>query len=123
MAALEYDMLYGDQIVYDGENPYEATNMTFGLYPITVTNVIRNEATENAYYIRGENFTTYSRVYVNGNQMETHFIDSNTLELIADDPLKVDDVINVWQSHLTCTEDYTYNVVEMIPVEEDQDSE
>lgn len=123
MAALEYDMLYGDQIVYDGENPYEATNMTFGLYPITITNVIRNEATENAYYIRGENFTTYSRVYVNGNQMETHFIDSNTLELIADDPLKVDDVINVWQSHLTCTEDYTYNVVEMIPVEEDQDSE
>ena len=123
MAALEYDMLYGDQIVYDGENPYEATNMTFGLYPITVTNVIRNEATENAYYIRGENFTTYSRVYVNGNQMETHFIDSNTLELIADDPLKVDDVINVWQSHLTCTEDYTYNVVEMIPVEGDQDSE
>ena len=113
LAALEYDMLYGDQIVYDGKNPYVKTDMEFGLYPITVSNVFKDDTQENTYIIRGENFTTYSRIYVNGNQEETHYIDSNTLQLTYEGNLESTDIINVWQSHLTCTDDYQYNVINM----------
>lgn len=113
IAALEYDMLYGKQLVYDGKNPYEPTDMKFGLYPIKIDNVIPDDTSSNAYIVRGENFTTYSRVYVNDKQMETRFIDSNTLQVKPKDELTTEDVITVWQSHLTCTDPYTYKVVPM----------
>ena len=87
--------------------------MEFGLYPITVSNVFKDDTQENTYIIRGENFTTYSRIYVNGNQEETHYIDSNTLQLTYEGNLESTDIINVWQSHLTCTDDYQYNVINM----------
>lgn len=111
LASLEYDMLYGDQIVYRGKNPYKATDMQFGLYPIYVTNIIPAQGDRPIYYIRGTNFTHYSRVYVNGHQEKTRYVDEHTLILERDNALNYADVINVWQSHLTATEDYSYHTL------------
>lgn len=36
---LEYDMLYGDQTCYDGENPYAPTDMQMGIDPIVLTGI------------------------------------------------------------------------------------
>lgn len=36
---LEYDILYGDKYVFDGESPYVATDMQMGTYPIKITDV------------------------------------------------------------------------------------
>lgn len=116
LTALEYDILYGDQLVYGGENPYEATDMQFSLNPVEVYNVIPDETVENAYIIRGKNFTPYSKAYLNGEKKTTEFIDDKTIRMVLGTDARIEpgDIINVWQSQLSGTEDYTYNIIPMI---------
>lgn len=74
--ALEYDMLYGDQLVYDGINPYQEQDMTLGLYPISISEITY----KNGYlYVAGENFNEYSVVFVDDKQMDTIYISSHLL--------------------------------------------
>lgn len=111
LAALEYDMLYGDNLIFNGINPYKPTDMVMGLDKISIFNIIPNGTKENSYLVLGQNFTNYSKVYVNDSQQSTKFIDHNTLQVNLDDPLEFEDMITVWQSHLTCTAPYRYNVI------------
>jgi len=76
LAALEYDILYGDKYLYDGLQPYERTNMRMGVKDITVASALLRKDT---VIVRGENFTPYSVVYVKGKPLDTLFIDSHTL--------------------------------------------
>ena len=39
MKELQYDMLYGKQYVWNQENPFKATDLKFGIRPLTVTKV------------------------------------------------------------------------------------
>ena len=39
MKELQYDMLYGKQYVWNQENPFKATDLQFGIRPLTVTKV------------------------------------------------------------------------------------
>ena len=73
---LEYDMLYGERVVYEGENPYEATEITLGLHPITIRSIGMLGKT---MYVFGENFTPYSVVCINGRQQETVFMSPYSL--------------------------------------------
>lgn len=74
--ALEYDMLYGDQLVYDGINPYKEQEMTLGLYPISISEITY----KNGYlYVAGENFNEYSMVFVDDKQFETIYISAHLL--------------------------------------------
>lgn len=73
---LEYDMLYGEQVVYDGENPYQATNITLGLHPVAIRSI---GMLGNTMYVFGENFTPYSVVCINGRQRETVFMSPYSL--------------------------------------------
>lgn len=74
--ALEYDMLYGDQLVYDGINPYTEQDMTLGLYPISISEITY----KNGYlYVAGENFNEYSMVFVDDKQIDTIYISSHLL--------------------------------------------
>ncbi|MCD8119379.1 MAG: sulfatase-like hydrolase/transferase [Lachnospiraceae bacterium] len=64
--------------------------------------------TEEGYVIiKGENFTTYSRVYVNGTKYSTTYIDSQTLRIYYPD-LEMLDSFVVWQSTLSCTSECLY---------------
>ncbi|MCD8020217.1 MAG: LTA synthase family protein [Clostridiales bacterium] len=58
---LQYDMLYGADFI--SEEELEATEICYSLNPPTITKVKEYEGT---YLLIGENFTDYSRVYVNG---------------------------------------------------------
>ena len=73
---LQYDMLYGDKVVYGGLNFHEKTALMMGTYPITVTYIHQDEG---GIYITGTNFTPFSYVMLDGDKQETTFVDKNTL--------------------------------------------
>lgn len=106
---LEYDILYGDLIAYDGVNPYQETELQMGILPIEITDVYVDPEDEEGtrLIVKGSNFTGYSKVYINEEKKRTEFIDSSTLSFVDSD-LKENDSIVVWQSALSCTEEYTY---------------
>ena len=80
---LEYDMLYGNMDCYNGVNPYAPSDLQLGLHTIRITSVLFREHTDmpekSLLYIRGENFTECSVVYVNGKQLETFYVNNGTL--------------------------------------------
>ena len=74
---LEYDMLYGDRYLYDGDLPYTPTDMRMGLLDIRVDSA---EYTGKALIVRGENFNAFSTVCLDGDsELDTIFVDSGTL--------------------------------------------
>ena len=102
---LEYDILYGDKLCYNGINPYEPTELQMGIEPITVSSV---EATaDGRIRIHGQNFTRYSKVYVNDKSCTTWYYSSTMLE-VREMELKPGDQIVVWQKSLSSTEPYIY---------------
>lgn len=107
---LEYDILYGDKLCYDGVNPYNPTELQMGIREIKITDVyadLTNEEVESCVVITGENFTPYSEVYVNEDAFETIFVDENTL-WISDPDLSGLDSFVVWQSSLSSTDEFLY---------------
>lgn len=79
---LQYDMLYGDKIVYYGETPFEPVDMRMG-----TEKIILSAATirANTLTAKGENFTPYSVICLNGEERETEFISENEICCICDD--------------------------------------
>jgi phosphoglycerol transferase MdoB-like AlkP superfamily enzyme len=81
---LEYDILYGDKIVYNGINPYVKTDMQLGIKTIKVNRVVKDTTPgeEGYVYVYGENFTQYSKIFINEEYYgDTEFIDENTLRI------------------------------------------
>lgn len=83
MQILEYDMLYGDYEVYGGELPYEATDLQLGIDTILVNGA---EYKDGSLYIYGENFTEYSKVYLNGKEVASEFVHPNQLKAVIERP-------------------------------------
>lgn len=83
MQLLMYDMLYGDMEVYDGTNPYEPTNLRMGIDDIEIQNVYLkySQVTESepVLYVTGKNFTEWSRIVINGKELETIYLNSQLL--------------------------------------------
>jgi hypothetical protein len=73
---LQYDILYGQQFSYGGENPFKPTDLKMGILDITISNV--TTVGKNTY-ILGQNFTPFSRVFVNGFTRSVTFVDEGTL--------------------------------------------
>lgn len=83
---LQYDILYGECYAYGGEKPFEKTDMKMGIDPITVSNII---SMGDYLYVTGENFTTASKIFINGKQVDTVYLNSGrirTEEGISADP-------------------------------------
>ena len=70
---LQYDILYGDRQVFDGESPYQPAAMTMGCVPIAVTDAVYEYG---RLLVTGENFTEFSRVVIGGQPVQTAYIDS-----------------------------------------------
>ncbi len=90
---LQYDMLYGKRYIYGKDNPFAATDMSMGIKDVTISSVY---PVGKHIFVRGENFTDASRVYVNGKEIKTKFIGENKLQ-IDKMPLKDWDKIAVNQ--------------------------
>ncbi|MBR6786474.1 MAG: LTA synthase family protein [Clostridia bacterium] len=76
LAALEYDMLYGDKYLFDGATPYHPTNMRMGVKEITAASAALRD---DYVIVRGEHFTPYSTVYLKGKALDTTYVDAQML--------------------------------------------
>ncbi len=78
LTTLTYDLLYGDNYVYGGENPFQATELQMGTKPVTLESV---QKTTSGFVVKGENFTPYCKVYYDSKMVESTWVDENTLQL------------------------------------------
>lgn len=76
---LQYDILYGDQYVYDGKLPITEGHMTMGVKDVTLKNVVPH--LDKGYSLYGENFTKQSKVYINGEKQESKFLNNTRIDL------------------------------------------
>ena len=90
---LEYDILYGNCDIYDGQMPYLATNLKMGILDIKI-NCEYNSM--NNIYIEGENFNNYSAILINDVECESELISGNLIR-VKDKELKKGDVVSVIQ--------------------------
>lgn len=81
MKKLEYDMLYGKKYIFNGQNPYKKTDLQMGVKPIKITEVVR---VGDKLYIKGENFTEFSKISLDGKILKTIFLGSSILGLQED---------------------------------------
>ncbi len=73
---LEYDLLYGKNYIYDGENPYDATQVQMGVRKIQITDIT---ASEEGYLVKGEGFTPYCKILFDGKEVRSQWIDSGSI--------------------------------------------
>lgn len=107
---LQYDMLYGEKYIYNGENPFIATNLAMGIDEISISNVYEKDG---QVFVEGEYFTPYSIVSINGKNHNTVYISSKLLR-IDDLTINVDDIITVNQvteggTTLSSSKEFTIN--------------
>ncbi len=91
MEILEYDILYGDQEVYNGMTPYKATELNFGNYDIYIEDIwIKDEF----MYVLGGRFNEFSKIFIDDKLIDTEFLSDNVL-YAPDADLDIDDVYEV----------------------------
>jgi len=78
---LQYDMLYGKRFVYGGQTPFAPVDMKMGYDPIRIDEIIE---IGNQYYIRGQGFTPYSKVSLDGTILDTIYMSPTVLKLLED---------------------------------------
>ena len=81
LKALGYDMLYGKQYIYGGSDPFAPTDMKMGVKDIKIESVVK---IGDRYYIKGQNFTEYSKVTLDGETLKTIFLGENILGLLEE---------------------------------------
>lgn len=88
MELLAYDILYGPMESYNGELPFEATDMQFGINPIQITKVVvkNSEERRSCIFINGINFTPYSTAYVNEKKCTTTYVNPQLLSVSGFSP-------------------------------------
>lgn len=91
---LQYDILYGDQYVYNGKPPITEGHMQMGIKEVTLTDLVEN--LDETYSLYGTNFTKWSKVYINDEKQESTFLNNTRIEL-PDSKLKDGDIITVSQ--------------------------
>ncbi|MBO5371647.1 MAG: sulfatase-like hydrolase/transferase [Lachnospiraceae bacterium] len=92
---LQYDLLYGERYAYNGADPYPATELEMGVEDVLLSAVYPSQA--NGYVtLIGENFTNWSRVYVNGEKVSTTFVSSSRLRINIED-IEIGDTVVVNQ--------------------------
>lgn len=75
---LQYDLLYGERYSYNGEELYTASNLEMGVDDIIIDSVA---VIGNGLYVYGENFTAWTKVFINGERCATKFISPECLAI------------------------------------------
>ena len=92
---LGYDMLYGKDYIYGGSNPFKQSGMKMGVKSIKIDKVVN---IGGKYYIKGQNFTEYSKVTLNGETLKTIYLGTSLLGLLEEvDPA---DAVNMKVSQI-----------------------
>lgn len=91
---LQYDILYGKQYVYDGNEPITEGHMMMGVKDVTLSGI--TEHLDEGYSLYGENFTKSSKVYINDEKQKSTFLNNTRIDL-PESELNEGDVITVSQ--------------------------
>lgn len=95
LESLQYDMLYGEQYVYDGESPYKKVSLQMGVKDSTISSATVDD--QGNIRVQGENFNSFSSLAINDKQVEeTKYIDENTI-MVSGVQLNPGDVLSVYQ--------------------------
>lgn len=93
---LQYDILYGEKYVYNGDLPITEGHMRMGVKDVILTDIVPQLGEEDSYSLYGENFTKQSKIFVNDEQQESKFL-NNTRVQLKDCKLEEGDIIKVVQ--------------------------
>ncbi len=118
---LQYDNLYGNKYAYEVGDSYEATDIQMGINDVTI---------DSAYFfngklhIYGDNFTKWSKVFVNGEKVSTSYESGQVLTIKASD-VNNGDTITVCQlgsSNTVFRESNEYTIYDphFVPEDEEQ---
>lgn len=91
---LQYDILYGKQYVYGGSLPITERHMQMGVKDVSLTDIVPH--LDEGYSLYGQNFTKYSKVYVNGEKQKSSFLNNTRIEL-PETVLAEGDIVTVSQ--------------------------
>ncbi|MEG1584782.1 MAG: LTA synthase family protein, partial [Anaerovorax sp.] len=76
---LEYDMLYGKQYIYGGKTPFATMDTRMGVNPIRIEEVVK---IGSEYYLKGKNFTEFSKISLDGEILDTMYLQPTLLKLL-----------------------------------------
>ncbi len=96
---LQYDLLYGKRYAYDGEDLYPASDIVMGVHDIIVDRVYTYDG---RIHIFGDNFTKWSKVSVNGENVSTTYESGQHLSIKAAD-INAGDILTVRQMGSSAT--------------------
>jgi hypothetical protein len=74
-------MLYGKNYIYGGKSPFEATDLKMGVKDIIIEEVVK---VGDEYYIKGQNFNTYSEITLGDKVLDTIYLSENVLGLLEE---------------------------------------
>lgn len=86
---LEYDILYGDKQIYNGEIPYVATDLKMGIEDITIDEVYNYK---DYVCVAGKNFNDFSKVLINDKETESELISSTMIKIPKKNVVSNDEV-------------------------------
>ncbi len=78
MQALQYDMLYGKNYTFNQKEVFEKSDLRMGIKPIKIKEVVQ---IGDKWYIKGSNFTVFSKISLDGEILKTIFLGSSILGL------------------------------------------
>ena len=97
LETLQYDLLYGKKYAYkDKELTFERTKMRMGIYDVSLDSMDLISDIDFTYRLKGTNFTPSSQVKLNGEWIDTVYVNPTTL-MISGTELKDFDRISVSQ--------------------------
>ena len=92
---LQYDVLYGNQYVYENTGkPITEGHMVMGVKDTSISDIV--EQLDGTYSLYGENFTKYSKIYINDEKQTSSFLNNTRIDL-KEAELQDGDVVYVAQ--------------------------
>ncbi len=73
---LQYDLLYGERYAYGGEDLYPASDLIMGTQDVVIDQLME---IDDYCYVIGENFTKWSKIYVDDEKVSTTYYSSTML--------------------------------------------
>ena len=78
LEALSYDILYGKGYIYGEKQPFKPTDMRMGVKEIKIDEIVQ---IGDKYYIKGQNFTEFSKISLDGKMLKTVYLGPTILAL------------------------------------------
>lgn len=89
---LQYDILYGERYIYDGVDKYPATDIVMGIDEVKI-NSIEPQVFGGKMLVKGENFTPWTYIFVNGKKVSTKMISPHLLTFDLDEVSDGDTIV------------------------------